>query len=494
MPSRILQSIATSLALAPLVFPGASAQGFEASVTPAEATQTASLDQPVLSRAAALPGLMASSPNIIADLASAVSPAVVNIRVLAENGQTVSEGHGSGFVISPSGEVVTNNHVIDEGNRIEIEFNNGVTFDATIIGTDPETDIALLQIESEQTFPVVEWRAEAAPLRVGEFVVPIGNPFGIGQSVSFGIVSAIGRDRVDSGAYVDYIQTDATVNTGNSGGPLFDLRGKVVAVNSAIYSPTGASVGIAFAIPSNTAMDVIERLRRDGEVRRGYLGVGLRTAEFSDGRAGATVDSVVPGGPAQLAGLQVEDIILSINGTRVANGAEATRIIGDIPPGGSADFRIDRSEREISLSARLVKRPSKDVIEGRAAGLPSTSNAAPTAPMPPGRDLGKPGEYASATGATGISVVDLSSQFRSAVGMSYDEVGVYVEAVLAGTGGEAAGFKLGMIIMEFDTQPVASAAKFNEYVHLARQAGQSSALVKVRLKDGQTTYKSLPLR
>ena len=458
-------------------------------VAPASTTPAPALTASLSTRGQALPALAAGDPNIIADLAEAVSPAVVNIRVVAENGQTVSEGHGSGFVISPRGEVVTNNHVIDEGDRIEVEFGNGVQFDATIVGTDPETDVALLQIDSEQTFPTVRWREVSRPLRIGEFVVPIGNPFGIGQSVSFGIVSAIGRDRVDSGAFVDYIQTDATVNTGNSGGPLFDLQGRVVAINSAIYSPTGASVGIAFAIPSSTATDVIERLRRDGEVRRGYLGVGLRTAEFSDGRAGATVDSVVPGGPAQLAGLRTDDIILSINGRAVRDGAQATRVIGGLAPGDTARFSIDRGESEITLQAVLSRRPAKSELEG---GSPGDTLGAPATPSIP-RDLGSQGSYANATGATGISVVDLSSQFREAIGMSYDEVGVYVEAVLDGTGGKRAGFELGMILMEFDTQPVASVAKFNEFVHVSKLEGRNSALVKVRLETGETTYMTLPI-
>ena len=438
---------------------------------------------------AALPLIASMQPNLIADLAAAVSPAVVNIRVTTEQGEVVSEGHGSGFVISPSGEVVTNHHVIDEGDNIEVEFNNGVTFDANIVGTDPETDIALLQIQSRQDFPTVKWNRTSPP-RIGQFVVPIGNPFGIGQSVSFGIISAIGRERVDSGAYVDYIQTDATVNTGNSGGPLFNLQGEVVGVNSAIYSPTGASVGIAFAIPHSTAESVVTRLRSDGEVRRGYLGVGLRTAEYSDGRSGATVDSVVPGGPAQKSGLRIDDIILSVNGTEVTNSLEATRLIGELSPGDTARFRIERDEAELDLSARLIRRPSKDVLERRAAGLPEASPSVPQSQALPTRPNLNSVPYVS-LGDTGLSVVDLSSQFRKAIGMSYDEVGVYVESVLPGTSAERNGVERGMILMEFEMEPIPSVEHFKYILGKAKADGKRNGLMKVRRKDGRDSYVSL---
>ena len=460
-----------------------------AQLIPAEATVEPASE--TVSASAALPLIAAMQPNLIADLAAAVSPAVVNIRVTTAQGEVVSEGHGSGFVISPVGEVVTNHHVIDEGENIEVEFNNGVSFTAQIVGTDPETDIALLQIDSDQTFPTVKWNKADAP-RIGQFVVPIGNPFGIGQSVSFGIISAIGRERVDSGAYVDYIQTDATVNTGNSGGPLFNLSGEVVGVNSAIYSPTGASVGIAFAIPHSTAESVIARLRNDGEVRRGYLGVNLRTAEYSDGRSGATVDSVVPGSPAQMGGLQLNDIILSVNGIRVRNGTEATRKIGELAPGDTAKFRIERDEAEYDVTARLVRRPSKEVLERRAAGLPdiTTTPGQPQQESLPARPNLNSVPFVS-LGNTGLSVVDLSSQFREAIGMGYDEVGVYVESVLAGTPAEQNGIERGMILMEVEMEAVPSVEHFKYLLGKAKADRKSSVLVKVRRKNGQQSYVSL---
>ena len=239
----------------------------------------------------------------ISDLVDEVSPSVVNIIVTTEHGETTSEGQGSGFVINERLEVVTNYHVIEGGTNIGIEFNDGRHYEADIVGTDEETDLALLKIRTTDKIPHVNFHQDK-DLRIGDWVVAIGNPFGIGQSTSLGVISAIGREKVDSGSYVDYIQTDATINRGNSGGPLFDLDGHVVGVNSAIYSPTGASVGIAFVIPHYTAERIVGELRDHGKVQRGYLGAGLRTAEYSiDGepgffKGGATVNDVLPGSPA----------------------------------------------------------------------------------------------------------------------------------------------------------------------------------------------------
>ena len=294
----------------------------------------------------------------ISDLVDKVSPSVVNIIVTTDTGETTSEGQGSGFIISNQLEVVTNYHVIDGGTHIEIEFNDGRKYPASIIGTDEETDLALLKIETTERIPNVNFHKDNN-VRIGDWVVAIGNPFGIGQSTSLGVISAIGRERVDSGSYVDYIQTDATINRGNSGGPLFNLNGEVVGVNSAIYSPTGASVGIAFVIPHGTAENVVNAIRQDGRVRRGYLGAGLRTATFEEqGRpgvfkAGATINNIVPGSPAEKYGLQVDDIILRIDDQPTRNSVEATRVIAGIRPGDVAKFIYERGEKTYALNVSI---------------------------------------------------------------------------------------------------------------------------------------------
>ncbi|MEP3654660.1 MAG: trypsin-like peptidase domain-containing protein [Litorimonas sp.] len=424
----------------------------------------------------------------IADLVDRVSPSVVNIVVTTESGETTSEGQGSGFIISEDLEVVTNYHVIEGGTNIDIEFNDGRSYPAKILGTDEETDLALLQIQTDEKIPHVNFH-QPKDLRIGDWVVAIGNPFGIGQSTSLGVISAIGREKVDSGSYVDYIQTDATINRGNSGGPLFNLDGDVVGVNSAIYSPTGASVGIAFVIPHHTAERIITSLRENGRVRRGYLGAGLRTAEYSiDGepgffKGGATVNDVLPGSPADIYGLQVDDIILDINGQVVKNSVEATRAIGRIMPGEVAKFVYERGEKYYSLDIQIGERPEKYEIRKASAevqGLP---------PPPPPEDKSKPKVNID----TGLHVLDISAEFRSAIKMRSDQVGIYVEAVDPGSAAEQAGFKLGMVLLEADGQPIAEVAKWKSIVLNAKEAQQDGLVVNVRHKDGRETYMVLPL-
>ena len=425
----------------------------------------------------------------ISDLVAKVSPSVVNIIVTTDTGETTSEGQGSGFVISDQLEVVTNYHVIDGGTNIEIEFNDGRKYPATIIGTDEETDLALLKITTSERIPHVDFH-QGGKVRIGDWVVAIGNPFGIGQSTSLGVISAIGRERVDSGSYVDYIQTDATINRGNSGGPLFNLHGDVVGVNSAIYSPTGASVGIAFVIPHGTAEDIIDSIRQDGRVRRGYLGAGLRTATFEEtGRpgvfkAGATVNNVLAGSPAEAYGLQVDDIILRINDTPTRNSIEATRAIAALSPGDVAKFIYERDEKTYALNVSIGERPEKydiDRSNAIAQGLP---------PPPPPED-NRPKEKVNID--TGLHLLDLSAEFRSAIGMRSDQVGVYVESTEPGSAADQAGFKTGMVLLEADSEPILEVAKFKSIVLNARIASQDGLVVLVRLKDGQETLMVLPL-
>ena len=424
----------------------------------------------------------------IANLVDRVSPSVVNIIVRTDTGETTSEGQGSGFIISKNLEVVTNYHVIEGGTTIEIEFNDGRTYPASIIGTDEETDLALLKIQTPEKIPHVNFH-QPRDLRIGDWVVAIGNPFGIGQSTSLGVISAIGREKVDSGSYVDYIQTDATINRGNSGGPLFNLNGDVVGVNSAIYSPTGASVGIAFVIPHHTAERIITALREEGRVRRGYLGAGLRTAEYSiEGspgyfKGGATVNDVLPGSPADIYGLQVDDIILDIDGQVVKNSVQATRAIGGITPGEVVKFIYERNEKTYSLDVQIGERPEKYEIRKASAesqGLP---------PPPPPVDKAKPKVNID----TGIHVLDISAEFRAAINMRSDQVGVYVEAVDPGSAAEQAGFKLGMVLMEADGQPIAEVAKWKSIILNAKEAQQDGIVVYVRHKDGHESNMLLPL-
>lgn len=422
----------------------------------------------------------------IADLVARVSQSTVNIIVTTSNGEMLSEGQGSGFVISPQREVVTNYHVIEGGETIEIEFNDGRRFPARTLGTDEETDLALLTFDTANPVPYVDFH-QGSQSRIGDWVVAIGNPFGIGQSTSLGVISAIGRKRVDSGSYVDYIQTDATINRGNSGGPLFNLNGDVVGVNSAIYSPTGASVGIAFVIPHETASFVVNAIRTDGRVRRGYLGAGLRDAVFEmDGRpgvlkSGALVNNLVPGSPAAVYGLEIDDIILRINNYPVRNSVEATRAIGLLSPGDVANIIYERLEKTYEIQVSIGERPEKADVERDAAlsrGLP------PPAP----RDE----PHARININTGVHVLDISAEFRTAIGMRSDQVGVYVESVDPGSTAEQAGFKIGQVLMEADGVPITEVDKWRSMVLNAKLEKIPSMEIRLRLKDGGQQTLELP--
>lgn len=423
----------------------------------------------------------------IADLVARVSQSTVNIIVTTSNGEMLSEGQGSGFIISNRREVVTNYHVIEGGETIEIEFNDGRRYPARTLGTDEETDLALLTFDAPETIPFVNFH-QGPKSRIGDWVVAIGNPFGIGQSTSLGVISAIGRKRVDSGSYVDYIQTDATINRGNSGGPLFNLNGDVVGVNSAIYSPTGASVGIAFVIPHETAYSVVEAIRADGRVRRGYLGAGLRDAVFEmDGRpgvlkSGALVNNLVPGSPAEVYGLEIDDIILRINDEPVRNSVEATRAVGDLDPGDVANIIYERLEQTFEIQVSIGERPEKADVDRDAAlsrGLP------PPAP----RDE----PHARININTGVHVLDISSEFRSAIGMRSDQVGVYVESVDPGSMAEQAGFEIGQVLLEADGVPIAEVDKWRSMVLNAKLGEIESVNITLRPKDGGIQTLELPM-
>ncbi|MHA7871472.1 MAG: Do family serine endopeptidase [Hyphococcus sp.] len=333
------------------------------------------------------------APDSFADLAETLTPAVVNIS----SAQRVNGGRlsgelqslqrkfnrpavslGSGFIIDPSGIVVTNNHVIDNADEISVTLNDGREFRAEVRGRDRETDLAVLQLDGGNTrFPYVSF-GDDARARVGDWVVAIGNPFGLGGSVTVGIVSARNRD-IQSGQYDDFIQTDAAINRGNSGGPLFDMDGKVIGVNTAIYSQTGGSVGVGFAVPSDLAETVVSQLLEYGETRRGWLGVqidditpqvastlGLRAGE------GAVVTVVRPNSPAADAGIQPNDIILEFNRRQIASVRDLTRAVADTPVGSKAPMIIMRDGERMRVMVTVDRRETRQML----ANVPLPANAA----------------------------------------------------------------------------------------------------------------------
>jgi serine protease Do len=311
-----------------------------------------------------------------------------------------TQAQGSGFVISPDGYVVTNNHVVADASKVQISFDQYNKYEAEVVGTDDRTDLALLKIKANgKTFPYVKFAA-ATP-RVGDWVVAVGNPFGLGGTVTAGIVSAHGRD-IGPGPY-DYMQIDAAVNKGNSGGPSFNLSGEVVGVNTAIYSPTGVSVGIAFAIPARTANEVVTQLKSGGSVKRGWLGVRIQNvdedtaASLGLGEAkGALVAEVTNNSPASEAGIKSGDTILSVNGIKIADSRDLARQIAGFAPGTKVDVRILRAQKEQTVQVKLGLLPSTQEIARQG---PSGRPSQPT-------ELGQLGlTVAPATGANREGVV-----------------------------------------------------------------------------------------
>jgi len=354
---------------------------------------------------------------VYADLAERVSPAVVNIfttqdapRAAANGMPDLPDGHplaeffkrfggpggrgmqdrepsrslGSGFIFDPSGYVITNHHVIENADTIKVALSDEREFDATVIGSDEATDVALLKIESGFSLPYVVF-GDSAGLRVGEEVVAVGNAFGLGGTVTRGIVSAKGRDIRVGGPYVDYIQTDASINRGNSGGPLFNMRGEVVGMNTAIFSPTGGSVGIGFAVPSAIVSRIIDALRADGTVSRGWIGVGIQPVTDAIATAlnlpetkGTIVSSVSAGGPS-VGVLREGDVILSFNGQPLQKSRDLPRFVARTRPGASVPVEIlrDRTRQTLFLTIGTRAREAALVPQVSTAPTYETASAMP---------------------------------------------------------------------------------------------------------------------
>ncbi|MGD8410792.1 MAG: DegQ family serine endoprotease [Desulfobacterales bacterium] len=342
---------------------------------------------------------------------------------------------GSGFIIDGNGYVVTNNHVIEDADQIKVKLKDEREFDATIVGRDPNTDIALLKIESDQKFATVKL-GDSDALQVGQWVVAIGSPFGLEQTVTAGIVSAKGRV-IGSGPYDDFIQTDASINPGNSGGPLLNMQGEVVGINTAIVA-TGQ--GIGFAIPINLARDIIVALKEEGEVTRGWLGVAIQdlSAEMAEyynleDKKGVFVADVFEGDPADKAGIQPKDIILAVNGEKITTSRQLTGIIAKIPVNDSAKIKILREGKEKTVKVTIAKRP-----EERLAGR---------------------GRAPEQTEAFGIRVSDLTPEISQQLNID-ENTGVVVTQVESGSKGDEADVRIGDIIKEINRQPVKNAAEY----------------------------------
>lgn len=377
---------------------------------------------------------------------------------------------GSGFIISPDGYIVTNNHVVKDADHVSVTLQDDTVLKAKIIGRDSKTDLAVIKVESPHPLPTVPF-GDSDTARVGDWVLAIGNPFGLSGTVTAGIVSSRGRS-IERDAYDDFIQTDAPINRGNSGGPLFNLKGEVIGINTAIYSPSGGSIGIGFSIPSNDAKGVINQLRTLGRVRRGWLGVRVQdvTRDIAESLGkpalkGAMVAGVDPKGPADVAGIKTGDVIDKLNGEPV-NGRSLPRLVAEIAPGEKATFGIWRKGKAMQVEATLKPSPEKP-------DLP------PEAPKPK-----KDAKKTVALADLGLTVAAIDDAARQKYDLSDSQRGVLVSDVTEGGVAAERGLQPGNIVTEVQQISVNTPEALAHEITRARDAKRHSVLFLVQDADG----------
>lgn len=377
----------------------------------------------------------------------------------------IVRAQGSGFFITGDGYLVTNNHVVKDAKKVEVKTTSGETYKAKVIGTDPKTDLALLKVDASKEFPHVAF-ASSTP-RVGDWVIAMGNPFGLGGTVTAGIVSAQGRD-IGSGPYDDYIQIDAPVNSGNSGGPSFNLKGEVVGINTAIYTPSGGSVGIAFDIPAATAKSVTDALKANGKVTRGWIGVTIQpvTADIAESvglkeASGAIVDEPQPGSPASQAGLKTGDVITRFNGETVKDSRDLARKVGGVAPGETIHLAVVHNGKERAVDIVAGTYPSDTVA------LNDNGGSSPTAAL--GMTLAPSNDVAGAK-ADGVVVLGVNP-----AGVA-SEKGVQQGDVITAVGGKS----------------VAEPNDVSKAIHSAKNEGKTAILLHLKTANG-SRFVALPL-
>ncbi|AQS88780.1 endopeptidase DegP/Do [Neoasaia chiangmaiensis NBRC 101099] len=383
---------------------------------------------------------------------------------------------GSGFIISPDGYIVTNNHVVKDADQVSVTLQDDTVLKAHIVGRDSRTDLAVIKVDAPHPLPTVPF-GNSDTARVGDWVLAIGNPFGLSGTVTSGIVSSRGRS-IDRGVYDDFIQTDAPINRGNSGGPLFNLKGEVVGINTAIYSPSGGSIGIGFAIPSNDARGVIDQLRRLGHVQRGWIGIRVQDVshDIADSLGlkvakGALVAGVEPKGPAAVSGMKTGDVITKLNG-EVIDGRSLPRLVAAIAPGTKTAFGVWRKGQDLTMD--VVIKPS-----------PEAPDMPPTAPR--------------ATGHATLSLADLGltlgaidDDARQKFKLSDSQRGVVVTAVTADGPAATRGLQAGDVVTELQQVEVDSPDALSHELARARAQKKHSILLLVQNSDGMR-WVPLPL-
>ena len=473
------------------------------------------------------PATARSAPDSFADLAAKLLPAVVNVSstqtLTAKNGPSPGAGPempvfppgspfeqffkdflnrnrpgqggngggdsqpaprraqslGSGFIIDASGYVVTNNHVIEGADEVSITLQDATSLKAEVVGRDESGDLALLKVKSDKPLPTVSF-GDSSASRVGDWVLAIGNPFGLGGTVTAGIVSARGRD-IHQGQYDDFIQTDAAINRGNSGGPLFNMDGQVIGINTAIFSPSGGSIGIGFSIPSNMAKNIVSQLKEFGHPRRGWLGVKIQqvTPDIAESLGlkdanGAMVAGVTDGGPAEKAKIRSGDIILKFGGQDVKEMHNLPRIVADAEVGKEVPVVVWREGKEVTIPTVLAERPADAKLASADAGkTPDTT---------------KPTDI---TGL-GLKVAPVSQDLKDKFQLQEGQKGVVVTDVSPNTPAADRGLKPGDIILEVQQNPVAAPGDIQKQVEAARKADRKFVLMLIQ-REGGVQYVPLSL-
>ena len=384
---------------------------------------------------------------------------------------------GSGFIIDPAGFVVTNNHVVATATKITVVFQDNSKHPATLVGTDPKTDLAVLKIATKVKLPALQW-GDSDKVEVGDWVMTVGNPFGLGGTVTAGIVSALGRD-IQHGPFDDFLQIDAPINRGSSGGPTFDTSGRVVGINTAIYSPSGGSVGIGFAIPSSIGRLVVKHLQEEGHANHGFLGVSVQVVGPELAGAlhmdpvnpqGLIVVDVAPGGPAEQAGLQVGDVIKSANGHPAQAVHDVSRLVGSARVGDKLTLAVDRDGTPVKIEATIAKAPRVD----------------PNAPV---ADEAATSGATQANSARGLWFASLTSELRQENGLSPTATGVVIGGIADDSPAAAVGLAPGDVVLSIDRLAVAGPEDAADKPRLASATGDVLLLIN---RHGNPTFTALP--